>query len=130
MSLRPFVVPYALAGGLAAVVDLGGFHLLAPRFGGVLWPAALSFAAAAVVNYLLSSLWVYRRDWRSTGRALRFMAVACMGLAINSGTTWVMAMALPATLAKACGIGVAFSANFVMNTWLVFNLSEPRQSSP
>ena len=47
---------YLVVGGLAAVVDIGLFHLLAPRFAGVLQPAALSFCTAAIVNYSLSSL--------------------------------------------------------------------------
>ena len=56
---------YLVVGGLAAVVDIGLFHLLAPRFAGVLAPAVMSFLVAAVVNYSLSSLWVYRRQWAS-----------------------------------------------------------------
>lgn len=113
---------YALAGGLAAVVDIGGFHLLAPRLDSVLIAAGLSFAVAAGVNYTLSSLWVYRRGWRSLQRAALFMAFACVGLAVNAGMTWWLAQVLPlhATLAKAGGVAVAFGINFVMNTRLVF----------
>src|SRR5689334_18986915 len=109
---------YILTGGLAAVVDIGGFHLLASHLGGVLLPAVLSFVLAAVVNYTLSSIWVYRRDWRSLRRAALFLAFACVGLAINAGVTWLLATSLPIapTLAKVGGVGVAFAANFLMNT--------------
>lgn len=113
---------YLVTGGLAAVVDIGGFHLLAPHFEGVLLPAVLSFLVAAVVNYTLSSVKVYRRDWRSPRRALLFLLFACVGLSINASVTWALATALPipATLAKVGGVGVAFVANFLMNTFIVF----------
>ncbi len=113
---------YALAGGLAAVVDIGGFHLLAPRLDSVLLAAGLSFAVAAVVNYTLSSLWVYRRAWGWPRRAAPFMVCACMGLAVNAGMTWWLAQLLPlhATLAKAGGVACALGINFVVNTRLVF----------
>ena len=45
---------YLLVGGLAAVVDIGLFHLLVSRVEGVLLPAVGSFLVAAVVNYTLS----------------------------------------------------------------------------
>ena len=113
---------YLMTGGLAAVVDIGGFHLLASHFDGVLLPAALSFLVAAVVNYTLSSLKVYRQDWRSPRRAALFLVFACVGLSINASVTWMLATALPIppTLAKVGGVAVAFVANFLMNTFIVF----------
>jgi putative flippase GtrA len=115
-------IGYGMTGGLAAVVDIGGFHLLAPHFAGVLAPAILSFLVAAVVNYTLSSAKVYGRDWRSARRAALFLLFACVGLAINASVTWTLATTLPipATLAKVGGVGVAFVANFLMNTFIVF----------
>lgn len=123
---------YALAAGLAAVVDIGGFHLLEPRLGHVLAAAALSFAVAAVVNYGLSSVWVYRRDWRSPRRAALFLVFACVGLSLNAGVTWVLAGALAVhpTLAKAGGVATAFGVNFLVNTHLVFARGRPAQASP
>ncbi len=118
---------YALTGGLAAVVDIGGFHLLAPRVSPVAAAAAASFAGAAVVNYLLSSRWVFRSDWRSGRRAGLFLAFALLGLGINTGVTALAAAVLPlhATLAKVLGVGVAFGANYAMNTRWVFMAPEP-----
>ena len=122
---------YLATGGLAAVVDIGGFHLLEPRLGGVLLPAALSFVVAAIVNYSLSSLWVYRRRWRSARRAALFGLFALVGLAINSGATWALATWLPIhpTLAKTGGVGIAFLANFLMNTFIVFRDGDHRSPS-
>ena len=121
-TLLRLALGYLATGGLAAVVDIGGFHLLAPRFDGVLLPAALSFLFAAVVNYTLSSLWVYRRRWRSARRAALFGLFALVGLGINAGATWALASWLPIhpTLAKTGGVGIAFLANFLMNTFIVF----------
>lgn len=116
---------YALTGGAASVVDIGGFHLLAPHLGGVLLPAALSFALAAAVNYLMTSRWVFRRDWRSWRQAARFFAFASVGLGFNSGATVLLALVLPATLAKAGGVAVAFSLNFLMNAMWVFRPGRP-----
>lgn len=113
---------YMLAGGLAAVVDIGGFHWLASQLGGVLGPAILSFAAAAAVNYTLSSLWVYRRGWRSWRRAGLFLLFAGLGLGLNASVTWWLAATLQVfpTLAKAAGVATAFGVNFLVNTHLVF----------
>ncbi|MDB5964712.1 MAG: putative rane protein [Polaromonas sp.] len=123
---------YLVVGGLAAVVDIGLFHLLtrgqegSALLQGVLVPAVLSFCVAAVVNYLLSALWVYRRQWRSLRRAAMFLLFAVVGLCINAGATWWLAHALPIlpTLAKIGGVGVAFIANFLMNTFIVFRAGD------
>ncbi|MEJ7930649.1 GtrA family protein [Ramlibacter sp. AN1015] len=118
---------YLLTGGLAAVVDIGGFHLLAPRLGGLLLPAVASFLLAAVVNYLLTSAFVFRRDWRNPRRAALFLLFATVGLAVNAGSTWALAtsLPLPPTLAKVGGVGIAFVANFLMNALIVFRGAEP-----
>jgi putative flippase GtrA len=124
---------YLVTGGLAAVVDIGGFHLLAPRLDGLLVPAVVSFLLAAVVNYLLTSIFVFRRDWRSPRRAGLFMLFATFGLALNAGTTWALASSLPIapTLAKVVGVGVAFGANFLVNALIVFRAdATPAVRSP
>ena len=129
--MREYALGYALAGGLAAGVDIGGFHWLAPRLQPLVLAAVLSFALAAMVNYTLSSLWVYRRRWRSLRRAALFLGFACVGLAVNAGVTWWLASTLPlhATLAKVGGVATAFGINFWMNTRLVFARAGPSQAS-
>lgn len=122
---------YLLVGGLAAVVDIGLFHLLVSRMDGVLLPAVASFLVAAVVNYTLSSVWVYRRQWRSLRRASRFLLFALVGLCINAGVTWwlVHLFAAAPTLAKIGGVGIAFGANFLMNTFIVFRAEDDPQTA-
>ena len=131
-SMREYALGYTLAGGLAAGVDIGGFHWLAPRLQPLLLAAVLSFVLAAMVNYTLSSLWVYRRRWRSLRRLTLFLALACMGLAVNASVTWWLASTLPLhmTLAKVGGVAAAFGLNFWMNTRLVFGRAAPSQASP
>ena len=130
-SMREYAWGYTLAGGLAACVDIGGFHWLAPRLQPLLLAAVLSFVLAAMVNYTVSSLWVYRRRWRSLRRVALFLAFACVGLAVNAGVTWWLASTLPlhATLAKVGGVATAFGINFWMNTQLVFARAGPSQAS-
>ena len=130
-SMREYALGYTLAGGVAAAVDIGGFHWLAPRLQPLLLAAVLSFVLAAGVNYTLSSLWVYRRRWRSLRRAALFLGFACVGLAVNAGVTWWLASTLPlhATLAKVGGVATAFGINFWMNTRLVFARAGPSQAS-
>ncbi len=120
--MRDYALGYTLVGGLAAGVDIGAFHGLAPRLPSVWLAAALSFGVAAAVNYMLSSLWVYRRRWDSLRRAALFLGFACVGLAVNAGVTWWLASTWPvhATLAKVGGVASAFLINFWMNTRLVF----------
>ena len=110
---------YLLAGGSAAVVDLGGFVLLRDAGFGTPAAAAASFALAAVWNFTLSSALVFRlgSTWR---RFVLFMGFALVGLVVNTGVTTLAAAWLPGALAKVAGIGVAFGANFWMNNSLVF----------
>lgn len=120
---------YLVVGGSAAVVDIGVFHLLQQRLEGVLLPAVLSFLVAAAWNYMLSALWVYRRNWRSWRRAGAFLLFASVGLCVNAGVTAWLAAALPllpVTMAKVGGVAVAFAANFMMNTFIVFRAEDPR----
>ena len=119
-------IGYFIVGGLAAVVDIGLFHLLKPSFQGVLLPAVTSFLVAAVFNYSLSAMWVYRRDWRSLRRAGAFLFFASIGLCVNAGVTLWLATTLPipATLAKVGGVAVAFGVNFLMNTFIVFRAED------
>ena len=125
---------YLVVGGLAAVVDVGLFHWLVTHAAHPLPAAVASFVVAAFFNYSLSARWVYRRAWASPARAARFLLFACVGLCINAGVTWWLAGVLPIapTLAKVGGVGTAFVANFLMNTFWVFGSADepPRPGGP
>lgn len=112
---------YALTGGTAAVVDIGGFAAL--DAGGVpLLPAAvLSWLVATVVNYGLSARFVFEAAPSLRGY-LRFVVAASAGLLVNVAVTAAVAAWTPAppVLAKTVGVGVAFVANFLLNALVVF----------
>jgi putative flippase GtrA len=112
---------YLVSGGIAAVIDAGGFALL-HRSGVSTAPAAVvSFLAAAVVNFQLSSNFVFRQAPSRRSFAL-FLSMATLGLAINAGLTVAISdsLALPPELAKILAIAVTFVVNFLLNYFVVF----------
>lgn len=115
------LVGYAGTGGVAAVVDLGGFVLLVGAGVHVLPAAAASFVAAAAVNFLLSARLVFgvSAGWRRFGL---FLLGALMGFAVNvaATTAGALLLGLPPVAAKAAGIGIAFGFNFAINLRWVF----------
>ncbi len=131
---------YVLTGGIAAIIDVGGFALLLRTGLAIPVAGATSFCAAAGVNYLLTSRFVFRRASHSRGFAV-FLGMATLGLLVNVGVTWVAAEHLPIApvIAKILGVGVAFLLNFFLNTFVVFSarvhgaplqVRHPIQASP
>lgn len=115
------LLPYAMTGGVAAIVDAGGFALLVNAGLGVAAAGVLSFCTAAVVNYLLTSKLVFGRERSVRGFAL-FLSAALIGLSINVGLTLIgfYVIGLPPLVAKIVGIGTAFFVNFLINLRIVF----------
>ena len=115
------LLPYAMTGGIAAVVDAGGFALLVNAKMGVAIAGILSFCTAAVVNYLLTSKLVFGREASLRGFAL-FFSAALIGLSINVGLTLLgfYVLGLEPLAAKLIGIGTAFFVNFLINLRVVF----------
>jgi len=112
---------YGVTGGTAAIVDAGGFALLIVLGLGIAMAGTASFCVAALVNYLLSSRFVFASGRSAQGFAL-FFVMALIGLAINLGVTLagVYLVGLPPILAKIAGIGTAFLVNFALNLRFVF----------
>jgi putative flippase GtrA len=115
------VLQYAVTGGVAAVVDAGGFVLLMTAELSVAVAASLSFGIAALVNYALTSRFVFKRAASVQGFVL-FMAAALVGLSVNIGITLlgVFTLGLPPLAAKLAGIATAFLVNFLLNLHVVF----------
>lgn len=112
---------YGMTGGSAAIVDLGLFALLCPQYLPVATAATLSFLCAAVVNYLLTSVFVFQAQFGARKFA-KFLAFAILGLVFNVSVTVFVANVIgaPPALAKAVGIGTAFLFNFWLNAVFVF----------
>lgn len=115
------LLPYAMTGGLAAIVDAGGFALLVIAGFGVAAAGVLSFCTAAIVNYVLTSKLVFGRERSVRGFAL-FLSAALVGLSINVGLTLIgfYVLGLTPLIAKIVGIGTAFFVNFLINLRFVF----------
>jgi len=123
--MRNFIwrlLQYAMTGGIAAVVDAGGFVLLVNAKLSIVVASCLSFCIAALVNYNLTSQFVFNREATLRGFAL-FMAAALIGLTVNVGVTFtgVFMVRLPPLAAKLTGIAVAFIVNFLINLRIVFH---------
>jgi putative flippase GtrA len=117
---------YLVSGGIAAIFDAGGFALL-HRAGMPIAPAAVtSFLAAAVVNFQLSSNFVFLQA-PSRRSFARFLSMAVVGLIINAGLTVAAARVLgvPAEIAKVLAIAVTFVVNFLLNYFVVFRADAP-----
>ena len=112
---------YTVTGGIAAIVDAGGFAALSALGAGVAAAGVASFCAAALVNYALSSRFVFASTVSPQGFAL-FLVTALIGLTINVGITLlgVYLLGLLPLVAKLTGIGTAFLVNFVLNLRFVF----------
>lgn len=120
-------IGYFVTGGLAAVVDAGGFGILHALGLAVLPAAVTSFVTAAVVNYQLSSRYVFNHK-PTKAHFYKFFVVALIGLAVNVGITYwlVINTTLLPILAKVIAIGVAFFVNFLLNLLIVF---KPKDSA-
>jgi putative flippase GtrA len=115
------VFRYGMTGGAAAIVDIGVFSVLCPALLPVATAATISFLCAAVVNYTLSSIFVFKAGF-TANRFLKFLAFASVGLVVNVTVTVlvvVLTTALP-PIAKVVGTGVAFLINFWLNAAFVF----------
>ncbi|HLG46684.1 MAG TPA: GtrA family protein [Reyranella sp.] len=112
---------YGVTGGIAAIVDAGGFALLLAAGLAVAAAGTLSFCIAALVNYGLSSRFVFARSATPQGFVLFFVA-ALIGLSVNLGVTLagVYLAGLVPIVAKIVGIGTAFLVNFALNLLIVF----------
>jgi putative flippase GtrA len=116
------LLQYGVTGGIAAVVDAGGFVLLVNAKLSIVLASCLSFCIAALVNYSLTSRFVFKREATVRGLAA-FTAAALVGLMVNIGVTLlgIFTAGLPPLAAKLTGIGTAFIVNFLINLRVVFH---------
>ena len=114
------VLRYAATGGTAALVDLGGFALLLALGAPLIVAGTASFAVAVLVNFSLSSRYVFGVA-PSLQRLLAFAMGAVVGLTVNMGMTLaVAALGAAPLLAKAVGIATAFVVNYGINARFIF----------
>ena len=126
---------YCFVGGLATVVDWGVslllFHLV---FGEKYAVAAnvISFVCGLIVNYLISTFWVFRTSRVKSRLAefLGFAAIGAVGLLITWGITELFTLWLAdktsayQIIAKVVSTAVAFLWNFFARKFLLFRNKE------
>ena len=112
---------YLVTGGVAALVDLLGFLVLLGAGLPLVPAAALSFTAAILLNFALSSYVVFAVPM-TRHRFVAYIGFAMAGLVINTTVTALAAgvVGLIPWAAKILGIGTAFVFNFLVNALIVF----------
>ncbi len=129
MSLHHKLARYFLTAGAAAIVDVGGFAILCSLRLPIAASALASFCLATIVNYLLTSRFVFNRIATIRGFGVFFIA-AVGGLTVNVSVTLIgnMYLGVAPVLAKVIGVGTAFFVNFWLNLRVVFRTPTARQS--
>lgn len=123
---------FAVVGALAAVVDLGIYHL-ALSFG--LWvhaARALGFVVATVLAYIFNRRWsfyVSHTRRRALAFALLYVVTFFVVLLLNALALAVLPTAWWATTAAWAGSQVCGSmCNFIMLRWVIFRRAKVRSS--
>jgi putative flippase GtrA len=115
---------YALTGGSAAIIDVGGFSLLASSGVQIVPAATCSFLAATVVNFLLTSRWVFGQQ-ATVKRYALFLPGTLFSLLVNVAITSVCAIELgfPRGISKVVAVGLTFLLSHWINARFVFGNS-------
>jgi putative flippase GtrA len=91
------LVRYALTGGLASIVNIGVYWVLAARGMDPNLAWGIGFAAAVVVGYVVHSRWSFRGHGRRDKLARtggRFVVVSVVSFGINSLWVWLLVQQL------------------------------------
>lgn len=83
---------YCFVGGLAFLVDYGLLYLLSDKFGlHYLLSASIAFIAGLVVNYLISTFWVFSESKYQDKRKefAIFAIIGVIGLGLTEGLMWL-----------------------------------------
>jgi putative flippase GtrA len=87
------LVRYGLTGGLASIVNIGVYHVLAAGRMDPNLAWTIGFLAAVLVGYVVHSRWSFRGHGRRDNLARtggRFFAVSLVSLALNELWVWLL----------------------------------------
>jgi putative flippase GtrA len=112
---------YFVTGGIAAMVDTVVFAALQHVGLALLAAASVSFLIAAVVNFQLSTRFVFAHAG-GLRAFVGFLLAASIGYVVNVGVTVGVASSFEQMplIAKIIGIATAFLMNFAFNLLIVF----------
>ena len=91
------LIRYALSGGLASIVNIGVYWILAARGMDPNLAWAIGFAAAVIVGYVIHSRWSFRGHGRRDNLARtggRFVIVSLVSFGLNSFWVWLLVQKL------------------------------------
>ncbi len=119
------LVRYALTGGLASIVNIGVYWLLAARGMDPNLAWAFGFAAAVAVGYVVHSRWSFRGHGRRDNLARtggRFMIVSLVSFGLNQLWVWLLVqrLDLPLWAPYPLVLGVTPLVVFALNRKWVF----------
>ena len=119
------LVRYALTGGLASIVNIGVYWLLAARGMDPNLAWAFGFAAAVAVGYVVHSRWSFRGHGRRDNLARtggRFVVVSLVSFGLNQLWVWLLVqrLDLPLWAPYPLVLGVTPFVVFALNRKWVF----------
>ncbi len=119
------LVRYAITGGLATIVNIGVYWLLAARGMDPNLAWAFGYAAAVVVGYVVHSRWSFRGHGRRDNLARtgsRFVIVSLVSFGLNQLWVWLLVqrLGLPLWSPYPLVLGVTPFVIFALNRRWVF----------
>jgi len=117
---------YALTGGLASIVNIGVYWVLAARGMDPNLAWGIGFAAAVIVGYVVHSRWSFRGHGRRDNLARtggRFVVVALVSFTLNQFWVWLLVQhfELPLWSPYPLVLAVTPLVVFALNRRWVFN---------
>lgn len=135
-SIQKVIFRYCFVGGFATVVDWALssllFYLVFSGSGYAALCNGLSFVAGLLVNYFLSTFWIFKQS-KMQNRFLEFLSFAAIGvvgllltIGITKGFAWALAdvTSLYQILSKVVSTAVAFFWNFFARKYLLYTKKE------
>jgi len=114
---------YLFIGGISAISNILFFSILLGTSVGMSTAVVLAFSGAALVNYLLCILILFKHKarWTTTGEIMAYMVtLAIMGAFDTAITLYFVSTGLSPVISKTLGAGFGFVGNFLLRRYLVF----------
>lgn len=120
------LVRFGLTGGLASIVNIGVYWILALRGMDPNLAWTIGFGAAVIVGYIVHSRWSFRGHGRRGNLARtggRFVIVSLVSFALNQLWVWLLVqeLGLPLWSPYPLVLGVTPLVVFALNRRWVFN---------
>ncbi|MDP8221268.1 MAG: GtrA family protein [Candidatus Stygibacter frigidus] len=117
---------YLFVGGLAAIVDLAASSIAVRVFGIYeVYAIIISFILGLSVNYILSSLWIFRnrKIEKQSYDFIAFAIIGIIGLLLKAGIVWFLTEMphMMIEFSNSIAIVLVFIWNFLARKYLLYN---------